>query len=636
MVVICSFNCNGLKNVINFENFISIIHDRKFSMVLLQETFWDDAYVNSVKHLYEGDIYCSNSLHGRRGVAVLVNNYLKNKIKCVYKDSDGRFIHITYEEDGQLFNVISLYGPNVNAERVILYNFVKQYTEKLDNLIIGGDFNTSLSMLDRGGKSNHVIDEPCKKLIDLIENNNLYDVWRTRNKSSRIFSWKRICNGELQQSRIYYFLVKKQLSSYVQNVYYNTTSLSDHSFVVMNFNCSNIERGPGLWVLNNTLLCNEEYVRRVKEIISDEKENELYNKDDLMIWWDNLKYKIKRYSQIFSSKMAKENRRDFYRLERQINILCEKVACGVDIDVAKLEGLKLELSAFELDKCRGAVLRSKAIWAVESDKHTKYFLNLEKYKQENNSIKELLNDNNESVYATEGILDIQYKFYKELYSCVDTDNDKMSDLLDSVDTKIDDNDCNFCDADISHEEICKGNKSNVKKIKVQDLMDSQLKYIGRLIDDQYHVLWKDIFKYFASKIYGMQLGLEILYTTIPNCELKCIPMVYQEMCQALYSLGCKIDFQLTVENIYDQPLFCNPKIVLYDKTIIWYDFIRAEHLTENNMIKREITQTQTTSHKTLNRKRNCQKIKYADTIYNPQNATQKTKWSKDKIRRHVT
>ncbi|CAC5367732.1 unnamed protein product [Mytilus coruscus] len=153
--------------------------------------------------------------------------------------------------------------------------------------------------------------------------------------------------------------------------------------------------------------------------------------------------------------MAKENRRDFYRLERQINILCEKVACGVDIDVAKLESLKLELSAYELDKCRGAVLRSKAIWAVESDKNTKYFLNLEKYKQENNSIKELLNDNNESVYATEGILDLQYTFYKELYSCVDTDNDKMSELLDSVDTKINDNDCNFCDADISHEEICK-------------------------------------------------------------------------------------------------------------------------------------------------------------------------------------
>ncbi|CAC5393909.1 unnamed protein product [Mytilus coruscus] len=92
---------------------------RKFSIELLKDTFWDDAYVDGVKHLYEGDIYYNNSSHGRRDVTVLVNNYLKNKIKYKYKDSDGRFIHITYVEDGQLFNTISLYAPNVIAERFI-------------------------------------------------------------------------------------------------------------------------------------------------------------------------------------------------------------------------------------------------------------------------------------------------------------------------------------------------------------------------------------------------------------------------------------------------------------------------------------------------------------------------------------
>ncbi|CAC5423429.1 unnamed protein product [Mytilus coruscus] len=128
------------------------------------------------------------------------------------------------------------------------------------------------------------------------------------------------------------------------------------------------------------------------------------------------------------------------------------------------------------------------------------------------------------------------------------------------------------------DEKCKGGLQ-LSDIKCK-MYAFRLKYIGRLIDDQYHVLWKDIFKYFVSKIYGMQLGLEILYTTIPNCELKCIPMVYQEMCQALYSLGCKIDFQLTVENIYDQPLFCNPKIVLYDKTIICVEAEVGEGVVE--------------------------------------------------------
>jgi hypothetical protein len=35
-----------------------------------------------------------------------------------------------------------------------------------------------------------------------------------------------------------------------------------------------------------------------------------------------------------------------------------------------------------------------------------------------------------------------------------------------------------------------------------------------LIDDEYNVLWKYTFKYFASKVYNMNLGLDILFIFI--------------------------------------------------------------------------------------------------------------------------
>jgi hypothetical protein len=47
-------------------------------------------------------------------------------------------------------------------------------------------------------------------------------------------------------------------------------------------------------------------------------------------------------------------------------------ADGVNIDITKLENFKLELKNYELEKCKGAVLRSKAIWATEGDKNTRY------------------------------------------------------------------------------------------------------------------------------------------------------------------------------------------------------------------------------------------------------------------------
>jgi hypothetical protein len=70
----------------------------------------------------------------------------------------------------------------------------------------------------------------------------------------------------------------------------------------MNFSCCVVEKGPGLWVLNNTVLSNEIYVKRVKEIIADSVYCEMYDNEPL-IWWDNLKYQIKRYSKLFSSNL---------------------------------------------------------------------------------------------------------------------------------------------------------------------------------------------------------------------------------------------------------------------------------------------------------------------------------------------
>lgn len=486
MVAICSFNCNGLKSINNFEKCMSLIDDRKFGIVFLQETFWNDDYIEGIKHLYDGDIYYSNGLNNRQGVAILVKNCFKNRVNFVHKDNEGRFIHVEYEENNILFNFISIYAPNINGDRVIFFEYVEKYIHSLENVIMGGDFNTTLCSLDRGSKTKHIVDEPCRNLFDIIENNHLYDVWRTRNMHSRIFSWKRVTNDNLQQSRIDYFLISSSLSSFVQNIYYNVTSLSDHSLVVMHLNCCNIERGPGLWILNNTLLNNEDYVKRVKEMIIVEKESELYTRD-IVIWWDNLKYKIKKFSQVLSSRLAKESRQEYYRLQNQINIFCDRTARGIDVDVAKFESLKLELSDYENEKCKGAILRSKAVWAVESDKNTKYFLNLEKYKQENNSIKELLNSKNEIVSDTDGILELQYSFYKDLYSCVETDSDKMVEFLESVDKKVDDNECITCDSDILPEEIFKA-MSQMSKNKSPGSDGLTVEFYCKFYDDLKEIL----------------------------------------------------------------------------------------------------------------------------------------------------
>jgi hypothetical protein len=68
--------------------------------------------------------------------------------------------------------------------------------------------------------------------------------------------------------------------------------------------------------------------------------------------------------------------------------------------------------------------------------------------QETNSVKELFNKNGEVVNDTDSILDIEYDFYKDLYSSVQIENDKIDEFLEHVNKKIDEDDKNMCDSDI--------------------------------------------------------------------------------------------------------------------------------------------------------------------------------------------
>jgi hypothetical protein len=51
-----------------------MLNDRRVNFALLQETFWDKAYIDGIKHMFEGKIYECNGTNGRQGVAIMVSN----------------------------------------------------------------------------------------------------------------------------------------------------------------------------------------------------------------------------------------------------------------------------------------------------------------------------------------------------------------------------------------------------------------------------------------------------------------------------------------------------------------------------------------------------------------------------------
>ena len=70
------------------------------------------------------------------------------------------------------------------------------------------------------------------------------------------------------------------------------------------------------------------------KLIKKKKECNLYN-TSILVWWDNLKYKIKIYPKIIS----KQKNREYYRIQNSIQMLSQNIANGNIIDIAKYEQL---------------------------------------------------------------------------------------------------------------------------------------------------------------------------------------------------------------------------------------------------------------------------------------------------------
>ena len=56
------------------------------------------------------------------------------------------------------------------------------------------------------------------------------------------------------------------------------------------------------------------------------------------------------------------------------------------------------------ESTQGQIVRSKAVWAEQGERSSKYFLNLEKHNQGPKNITSLTNDSNESITCNKGIL----------------------------------------------------------------------------------------------------------------------------------------------------------------------------------------------------------------------------------------
>ena len=257
---IISLNVRGVRDQAKRRSIFTYLKDQKANFHFLQETY-SDANELLWQSEWGGKILFSHGTHHSKGVCILFDPATKLNEEYNFSNKTGRIILITVYLNGTKISLCNIYAPNNQSEQL---EFIQELNNciidksELTNIIIGGDWNCTLTKKDKKGGALWKPTPFRNLLLTNMETFDLIDIYRTGHPNSQHFSYE---SKSLQvRLRIDFFLVAKFLVKFVSNVGITTSIAPDHKTLLL---CQALPettpRGPGFWKFNNTLLDDENY-----------------------------------------------------------------------------------------------------------------------------------------------------------------------------------------------------------------------------------------------------------------------------------------------------------------------------------------------------------------------------------------
>ena len=118
----------------------------------LQQTYYRPRDTYKLKVRGWKKIFHANGNQKKAGVAILISDKINFKIKNVTKDKEGHYIMMKGSIQEEDITIINIHAPNIGAPQYIrqLLTTIKDVIDS--KTIIVGDFNTSLTPMERSAK----------------------------------------------------------------------------------------------------------------------------------------------------------------------------------------------------------------------------------------------------------------------------------------------------------------------------------------------------------------------------------------------------------------------------------------------------------------------------------------------------
>ena len=175
-ISIITLNVNGLNAPIKRHRLAEWIQKQDPYICCLQETHFRPRDTYRLKVKGWKNIFHANRNQKKAGVAILISDKIDFKIKNVTRDKEGHYVMIKRSIQEEDITIINIYSPNLGAPQYIRQLLTALKVEIDSNTIIVGDFNTSLTPMNKSSKMK--INKETQALNDTIDQIDLIDIYR--------------------------------------------------------------------------------------------------------------------------------------------------------------------------------------------------------------------------------------------------------------------------------------------------------------------------------------------------------------------------------------------------------------------------------------------------------------------------
>ena len=473
-----SCNCQGLGDFHKRKDVFQYLREKKYDVYFLQDTHFDPKQEKQIRSEWGYECFFSSLNTQSRGVAILLNNTFDFKANIIEADTQGNFIILNVKTIEREFTLINIYGPNRDNPDFYL-KIKKKITDlNLLNIIWGGDWNLVLNPnLDYHNYRNINNKKAQEKVLEIMEDINLIDIWREINPELLRYTWRR--TRPLQQSRLDFFLISETLIPFVKDTKIIHGYRSDHSFIAVDFEFKKEDKNSNFWKFNSSLLKETDCIREVKETILKTKQqymvpvydleqlenipnNELQLTISDQLFLDVLLMEIRKSIISYSVKKKKDDLEKEKQLEKEILNL-EHKPNKTEEDLQLLSLKENSLKDLRKKKIDGIIIRSKARWASQGEKVSKYFCNLEKRHFISKQMFKLIDKNGKEINKTNEMVKETKEFYEKLYEKKKVSEVNIEDIVTNI-PKLNENKAKSLEGLISLEEAAMALK-NMKNDK---------------------------------------------------------------------------------------------------------------------------------------------------------------------------